>query len=46
MMCPTCGGSVVVVGKRAWCVQTYAKGGCGGFWLVQTPAQLTRPTGS
>ena len=27
--CPNCGGPVVVVGRRAWCVETYANGGCG-----------------
>lgn len=30
--CPGCGGPVVVIQHRAWCVQTYANGGCGRFW--------------
>lgn len=28
-VCKKCGGHVIVVLKRAWCVKPYADGGCG-----------------
>ncbi len=40
--CPICGGEVVTVQKRAWCVKTYATGGCGGYWTLR--AQTWRKT--
>lgn len=30
--CKKCGGPVVVVLNRAWCVGRYSEGGCGGYW--------------
>lgn len=31
--CKTCGGDVAVVLRRAWCLKSYALGGCGAFWV-------------
>jgi hypothetical protein len=33
--CKKCGGPVIVVLKRAWCVQRYDLGGCGGYWVLR-----------
>ncbi len=30
--CPRCGGSVIVVLLRAWCMRAYTAGGCGSFF--------------
>ena len=30
--CSHCGGLVVVLLARAWCLKLYAEDGCGGFW--------------
>lgn len=31
--CRRCGGEVVSVGRRAWCIRPYADGGCGAFYV-------------
>ena len=33
--CPTCGGPLITVLARRWCVQPYSKNGCGGFWVLR-----------
>ena len=33
--CPGCGEPLLVVGARAWCVKTYASGGCEVFQLAK-----------
>lgn len=30
--CPTCGGPVASVLRRAWCIRPYDIGGCGSFF--------------
>ena len=37
--CPHCREPLLVVGKRAWCVKTYASGGCDVFQLAQRRAR-------
>lgn len=32
MVCRRCGGEVIEVLLRAWCIRPYASGGCGSFW--------------
>ena len=33
--CTKCGGRVVVVIARAWCVEPYANGGCGSYFALR-----------
>lgn len=42
--CKTCGGTVAVIGLRAWCMKTYATGGCGSFWAYAR-GRWTKPAG-
>lgn len=30
--CPDCGGELLTVGGRRWCIQPYHENGCAGFW--------------
>lgn len=30
--CKRCGGEVMLLGDRAWCMKPYADGGCGGHF--------------
>lgn len=34
--CPNCGGVLVRVDLRAWCVATYLSGGCSSYWTAET----------
>lgn len=29
----SCGGVIVEVHARRWCIKRYADGGCGGVWM-------------
>lgn len=34
--CPKCGGEVVIVNRRAWCIRPIGSGGCGTFVQLST----------
>lgn len=42
--CHICGGHVVIVGKRAWCVKRYVDGGCGAYWTATDADRPRRAT--
>lgn len=43
IVCPKCGGSLVVVAKRAWCIARYRDGGCGSFFTLNGNGDWREP---
>jgi hypothetical protein len=42
--CGVCGGRVIIVGERRWCVRPFAEFGCGRFWTAKpSPEPAQRP---
>lgn len=34
-LCPRCGGHVITIGRRSWCIKPYHLGGCGLYWTTR-----------
>lgn len=43
--CPHCAGRIIVSRNRAWCAKSYATGGCGAAWSVQSGQWMWNPFG-